>query len=258
MHVAVQDWIRFPPEAGLPQSLGSLQSSVTPARWLDRLCRQEELKVADVWIKLFHQQPLLTLRQRLGPLQQFSVQQPGRIPDLQIGEASEMEIGRFDEGKQTLQVVAGLLRMQIHVGEVGIGGAVHGPALAMVSRQSVALRQRRQQLPAEAQALASRADIKQGQGLLGAVDLPAAGIRIQEEMEQTIGGQAPSQRAQTRLRLIQMVQHPDGVDVVERSFALQVQQAALLLAQLAHLGRCTGTLQSLPGHRQCPLADVDP
>ena len=55
-----------------------------------------------------------------------------------------------------------------------------------------------------------------------------------------------------------MVQHPYGVDVVEQSFALQVQQAALLLAQLAHLGRCTGTLQSLPGHRQCPIADVDP
>ena len=52
LHVAVQDWIRFPPEAGLPQSLGSLQSSVTPDRWLSRSCPPAELTAAADWIQL--------------------------------------------------------------------------------------------------------------------------------------------------------------------------------------------------------------
>ena len=77
-------------------------------------------------------------------------------------------------------------------------------------------------------------------------------------MDQTIGGETPSQGAQPCFRLIQMVQHANRVDVVERAFVVQVQQAALFLTQRAHLGGSSGALQTLASHRQGPFADVDP
>ena len=108
--------------------------------------------------------------------------------------------------------------MQVHVSEIRVGGTVHRPALPVMAGQAVALRERLQQLPSQPQALGSGAGIQQFKRGLGAVNLPAPCIRIQKEVEQTIGRQQSGQGAQPRLRLIEMVQHPYGIDVVEGAF----------------------------------------
>ncbi len=63
------------------------------------------------------------------------------------------------------------------------------------------------------------------------MDLPATGIGIKKEMQQTRRSQAIRQGAQPRFRLIQVMQHPHRVDVVERALPIEIQQVASLLTQ---------------------------
>ena len=56
--------------------------------------------------------------------------------------------------------------MQVHVGEIGISGAVHRPALAMVARQTVDLRQRLQQLAVGAQDYNASRLLAQSMGII--------------------------------------------------------------------------------------------
>ena len=88
------------------------------------------------------------------------------------------------------------------------------------------------------------------------MDLPAPGLGVQEQMQHPAGGQAFSQGVQARLRPSQVVEHPDGVDGVERPLVAQLQQAALLDAQLAHPLPSPGAAQPFPRHLQGTGADV--
>ena len=123
--------------------------------------------MADVGIQLLDQLPLLSLWQGKRPLQQFTLQQPRRIPDLGIGKASELQSSCVDEGEKALEVVTGLLRMQIHIGEIGVRGAVHGPAFPVVARQTIALGQNFEQLPTETKTVRTGARFQQAQNPLG-------------------------------------------------------------------------------------------
>ena len=116
--------------------------------------------MADVGIQLLHKLPLLTRWQGLGSLQQFSLQKAGWIPNLRIGEAGEMQTRRFDEREKTLEVVTGFLRVQVHVREIRVRCAVHGPAFPVMTGKAVALRQGLEQLPPQMQALRACAGIQ--------------------------------------------------------------------------------------------------
>ena len=109
--------------------------------------------MADGGIEVFHQGPLLAEGQGLRPLQQFPLQQPGRVPHLGVGKAGELESAAGDEGEQPLKVIAGFLGVQVHVREVGVRGGVEGPAFLVVSPEPVLARQAAQQLAAQPQAL---------------------------------------------------------------------------------------------------------
>ena len=211
--------------------------------------------MTDVGVEVLHQLPALQRRQGLGPLQQLPLQQPGRIPHLRIGKAGELQICTGHEGHQTLQVVTGFLGVQVHVREVGIRGAIQGPALLMVAPQPVVLRQLRQQLAAQLQTRRSGAHGEGREGALGAVDLPATPIGIQKQVQERPGLQQGRQGPQTRLRLPQVVQDPHGIDVVEGALPLQLQQAAVLDPHLGLL-MAAGTAQPLAGHLQGAGRDI--
>merc|ERR1712185_101430 len=77
-------------------------------------------------------------------------------------------------------------------------------------------------------------------------------------MKQPLRRQTCSEGLQSCLGLIEVVENTHRIDVVEGSFTLEIQEAALLLTQGAHLLRCTGTGTSLAGHRQRPFTDIHP
>ena len=77
-------------------------------------------------------------------------------------------------------------------------------------------------------------------------------------MQKTRRCQAIRQGAQPRFWLIQVMQHPHRVDVVERSFLAEIQEVELLLAQRAHLLSRSGALTAFPRHRQGPSTDIYP
>ena len=106
------------------------------------------------------------------------------------------------------------------------------------------------------QARLVRARTQQGQGPLGAMDFPAAAVGIEEKMHQSPGSQQPRQGPQPLLWFAQVVQHPHRIDVVKGALTGQVEQAALLDAQLLHLGGGAGAASALPGHLQSPGADI--
>ena len=99
-----------------------------------------------------------------------------------------MQTRRFDEREEALEVVTGFLRVQVHVREIRVRGAIHSPAFPVMAGQAVALRQGLEQLPAQMQALRACAGIQKTQRFLGAVDLPATGIGVKKEMQQTRRG----------------------------------------------------------------------
>ena len=144
--------------------------------------------MADVGIKLFHQSPLLALRQRPGSLQQFPLQQAGWIPHFRIGKTGEVKPGGLDEFEQTLQAVTGFLGVQIHVREVRIGSAIDRLAFAVMTGQSVVFRQALEQIPPKPQSLTARSHTEQIEGLLGAMDFPTSGSAYRK-MQQPIPGQ---------------------------------------------------------------------
>ena len=102
----------------------------------------------------------------------------------------------------------------------------------------------------------ARAHLQQAEGPLAAVDLPATGIGIQEQMQYPLGRQLGRQGPQARLGLVQVVQHAHRVDVVEAAAGLQIQQAALLDAQLLHLGGGPGAAGALSRQLQGSAADI--
>ena len=217
---------------------------------------EEELEMADLRIEALHQAQLLPQRQTPGPLQQIPFQQTGEIPLLRIGEAGELEIGGRHEAEQSLQVVTRLLGVQVHVGEVGIRRRVQGPTLLVVAAQPVILRQIRKQLPAKPQTLLVGDHAEVLEGPLNAVDLPATAVGIQKQMQQPARGQQAGQGGQACFRFAQVMQHPHGVDVIERAFALQLQQAALLDPQASGEGTAAGAPQAFPSHLQGASTDV--
>ena len=169
-----------------------------------------------------------------------------------------MQTRRFDEREKTLEVVTGFLRVQVHVREICVRCAIHGPAFPVMTGKAVALRQGLEQLPPQMQALRACAGIQKTQRFLGAVDLPATGIGIKKEMQQTRRSQAIRQGAQPRFRLIQVMQHPHRVDVVEGPFVGQIKKTAPLLTQGGDLLGRPGALAAFPRHRQSPITDVHP
>ena len=135
--------------------------------------------------------------------------------------------------------------------------AVHGPALLVVAPQPVGLRQGLEQLPPELQTLHATAHPQPHQAALRAMDLPAAALGIQKEVEQAARAQPISQGPQALLRLVEMVENPHRIDVIEGLLPRQIQQAALLDAQLPHLLDGTGAAGALAGQLEGTGADVD-
>ena len=260
-HVGVEQRRARPaPETGVAPARGRQQVAVElPVLVGLGTAAEEELKMADVGIELLHQLPLLALWQGQGPLQQLPLEQAGGIPDLGIGEAGKGEIGslrsRLNKGEQARQVVAGLLGMEVHVGEVGICRRIQGPALPVVAGEAVAVRQLLKQLAAQAQPFLPRTHAQQAQGPLAAVDFPAAAVGIEKQMEHPPWLEQGRQGGQPRLGLAQVVQDPHRIDVVEGAFASQLQQAALLDPNGGTLV-AAGASQPLPGHGQGPGTDI--
>ena len=136
--------------------------------------------MADFWVQLLHQQPLLLLRQRLGALEQFTLQQPLKLPLLWIAEPKEMQISGGHKVPKPPEVVTGLLRVQIHVRKVGVVSGIDGPTGFMALAQAVVRRQIPQQGASQAQPLFAVAGAEQAKGALHPMDLPAACIGIKK------------------------------------------------------------------------------
>ena len=212
--------------------------------------------MADVGIEVFDQGPLLLHRQGLGPLQQLALEQSGRIPHLGVGKPRKAKVGTGHKGQEPLEVVARLLGMEVHVGEIRVRRGIEGPALLVVTAQSIGRGQGFNQTSPQAQALLTRADPQQAEGPLGAVNFPAAAIGIQEEVQHSTGLQQGGQGLQACLGLPEVVEHPNGIDVVEGGFPAQVEQAALLKAQRAGLASGPRAAGALAGHLKGSSADI--
>ena len=76
-------------------------------------------------------------------------------------------------------------------------------------------------------------------------------------MEQALGREKVCEGSQTGFRLPQMVQHANGIDVVEGRFIAQIQKAPLFLPQRSNGLTGFGTFQALSRHSQGPIADVN-
>ena len=75
-------------------------------------------------------------------------------------------------------------------------------------------------------------------------------------MEQPLRGQRSGKRLQPGLGLIEVMQNADGIDVVERGFITEIEQAAALLPQRRHRLDGPRSEETLPSHLQSPLADI--
>ena len=146
--------------------------------------------------------------------------------------------------------------MEIHVGEVGIGRRVEGPALLVMTPQTIGFRECCEEMATEAQAFCTRAHAEQAKGPLAAMDLPATAIRVEKQMEKSSRAEEPRQSLEACLRFPEVMEHTHRIDVVEGTFALKIEQAALHHPDLGTLV-ATGTAQTLPGHGQRAGTDID-
>ena len=167
-----------------------------------------------------------------------------------------MQTRRFQVPQHPPQVVTGFLRMQVHVREVRIRRAVHRPALLVMAAQTVLCGQVFKQLTPQSEPFITCAHRKLRQRPLHPMDFPATCIGVKEKMQQTVWREQIPQGLEPCRGIVEMVQHPNGIDVIKRSLALEIQQAPLLLTQRRHNRRCAGTSKSLTRHIKCPWADV--
>ena len=79
--------------------------------------------------------------------------------------------------------------MQVHVGEVRVGCTVDGPALFVIETEPVLRGEISHQLTPQAKALGPRTSTHCIQSALGAMDLPATTIGVQEQVEECTGFQ---------------------------------------------------------------------
>ena len=70
-----------------------------------------------------------------------------------------MQTRRFDKREETLEVVTGFLRVQVHVREIRVRGAIHSPAFPVMTGTAVALGQGLEEFPPQTQTLRACAGI---------------------------------------------------------------------------------------------------
>ena len=88
------------------------------------------------------------------------------------------------------------------------------------------------------------------------MNFPSPSVGIKKKVQQTLRGKAVTQSLQSGRRVIQMVQNPNGIDVIECPLPSQIQQASLLLPERRHHLSSTGTTQTFPSHIESACADV--
>mgnify|MGYP002878782418 CR=1 FL=1 len=154
-------------------------------------------------------------------------------------KSGELQPGGIEQAEQATEVITGLLGVEIHVSKICVRCGINQPALLMVLTQAVALRQNLEQLSAETKTFGAATSAQTGQRTLGSMNLPASCVGVEEQVNQSCVRQKRPQGLQALKRLAQVMQHTHGIDVVERSLALKIKKAALLLAQPLDLIRRT-------------------
>ena len=214
---------------------------------------QEELKVADVRVQGLDKLPLLPIREGPGTLQGFPLQEGVQPPDPGVAEAQKLQPATLHQSEEPLQGVAGFLGMEIHVGKGRIIDRIQVPTPLMALPDAVVFRQLGNELAGEPDPRSVCLDAQQSQSVLGPVNLPAASVCIEEQVQDAPVRQGPGQCRKASGGIRHVMQNTDGVDELKPPQGRSLQQTDAVKADAL---LAAGAPQALLGHGQGLGADV--